>query len=169
MGMMEEVKDGSDLFATFDTTEGLIVVKLFTKEAPKTVENFVGLATGEKPWTHPATREAMKSAPPPSCRVRSLNAAVPLVRARANCRSVVYVVKLAPANTPTCGPPTIGSGLRTVEVDFAINCSVAVPAFTPGTTSPLVVTTTKIDQAQGASFELKVTDVAGNVVKEILA
>ena len=31
------------------------MVKLFPKDAPKTVENFVGLATGEKEWTHPAT------------------------------------------------------------------------------------------------------------------
>ena len=57
MGMMEEARAGNDLFATFDTTEGVIVVKLFSKDAPKTVENFVGLATGEKPWTHPETGE----------------------------------------------------------------------------------------------------------------
>ena len=53
MGMMEEARAGHDLYATFDTTEGTIVVRLFPKDAPKTVENFVGLATGEKPWTHP--------------------------------------------------------------------------------------------------------------------
>jgi peptidyl-prolyl cis-trans isomerase A (cyclophilin A) len=29
-------------------------VQLFPKDAPKTVENFVGLASGEKEWTHPA-------------------------------------------------------------------------------------------------------------------
>ena len=53
MGMMEEARAGHDLYASFDTSEGLIVVRLFAKDAPKTVENFVGLATGEKPWTHP--------------------------------------------------------------------------------------------------------------------
>ena len=63
MGMMDEVKSGKDLYATFDTTEGPIVVKLFPKEAPKTVENFVGLATGEKEWTHPATQEKKKGVP----------------------------------------------------------------------------------------------------------
>jgi peptidyl-prolyl cis-trans isomerase A (cyclophilin A) len=36
----------------------LIVVKLFSKDAPKTVENFVGLATGEKEWTDPKSGEA---------------------------------------------------------------------------------------------------------------
>ncbi|MBJ6765545.1 peptidylprolyl isomerase [Myxococcaceae bacterium JPH2] len=55
MGMMEEARSGKELFATFDTTEGKVVVKLFSKDAPKTVENFVGLATGEKTWKNPAT------------------------------------------------------------------------------------------------------------------
>ncbi len=63
MGMMEEARKGHDLYATFDTTEGTIVVRLFAKDAPKTVENFVGLATGEKDWTHPGTGEAMKGKP----------------------------------------------------------------------------------------------------------
>lgn len=57
MAMMDEARAGKDLYATFDTTEGTIVVKLFAKDAPKTVENFVGLATGEKAWTHPGTNE----------------------------------------------------------------------------------------------------------------
>lgn len=44
---------GKDLYATFQTSMGDVVVKLFSKDAPKTVGNFVGLATGEKDWTHP--------------------------------------------------------------------------------------------------------------------
>ncbi len=63
MGMMEEARSGHDLYATFDTNNGTIVVRLFPKDAPKTVENFVGLATGEKGWTHPGTGEAMKNTP----------------------------------------------------------------------------------------------------------
>ena len=63
MGMIDEAKAGADLYATFDTTEGEIVVKLFTKDAPKTVENFVGLATGEKDWVHPQTRAAQSGVP----------------------------------------------------------------------------------------------------------
>jgi peptidyl-prolyl cis-trans isomerase A (cyclophilin A) len=43
------------LYATFDTDKGKIVIRLFEKEAPKTVANFVGLATGEKPWKDPST------------------------------------------------------------------------------------------------------------------
>ncbi|HEY8211099.1 MAG TPA: peptidylprolyl isomerase, partial [Myxococcaceae bacterium] len=62
MGMMDEARAGTELYATFDTTEGTVVCRLFSKDAPKTVENFVGLATGEKPWTHPETGEAMNGA-----------------------------------------------------------------------------------------------------------
>ena len=55
MAMIEQVRAGKELFATFKTSMGDIVVKLFCKDAPKTVENFVGLATGEKGWTDPRT------------------------------------------------------------------------------------------------------------------
>jgi len=63
MGMIDEVRAGKDLYATFDTTEGKIVVKLFSKDAPKIVENYVGLATGEKEWTHPGTGEKKVGVP----------------------------------------------------------------------------------------------------------
>ena len=63
MGMMEEARAGHDLYAKFETSEGTITVRLFPKDAPKTVENFVGLATGEKEWTHPGTMEKMKGVP----------------------------------------------------------------------------------------------------------
>ncbi|MFC6356307.1 peptidylprolyl isomerase [Luethyella okanaganae] len=43
--------------ATLNTTYGPIKVNLFGNHAPKTVRNFVGLATGEQEWTHPATGE----------------------------------------------------------------------------------------------------------------
>jgi len=41
--------------ATLNTTLGPIKVNLFGNHAPKTVKNFVGLATGEIEWKHPAT------------------------------------------------------------------------------------------------------------------
>ena len=38
---------------TLHTNHGDINVTLFPDHAPKTVENFVGLATGEQEWTDP--------------------------------------------------------------------------------------------------------------------
>lgn len=43
------------MFATLHTTAGDIRIRLFENHAPKTVENFVGLATGSKTWTDPRT------------------------------------------------------------------------------------------------------------------
>lgn len=40
--------------AVFDTSMGRMTCKLFSKEAPKTVANFTGLAEGTKSWTNPA-------------------------------------------------------------------------------------------------------------------
>jgi peptidyl-prolyl cis-trans isomerase A (cyclophilin A) len=40
---------------TLHTTAGDIKINLFGDHAPKTVANFLGLATGEKEWTHPKT------------------------------------------------------------------------------------------------------------------
>jgi peptidyl-prolyl cis-trans isomerase A (cyclophilin A) len=44
-----ESKKGT--YAVFNTTMGKIVCKLFTVDAPKTVENFIGLAEGTKEYT----------------------------------------------------------------------------------------------------------------------
>jgi peptidyl-prolyl cis-trans isomerase A (cyclophilin A) len=49
--------------AVIETTQGNITVKLFPETAPKTVENFIGLATGKKEWKDPATGKAMKNKP----------------------------------------------------------------------------------------------------------
>jgi len=48
------------LYATFKTSMGDIVIQLFEDKAPKTVANFVALATGAKEWTDPKTREKVK-------------------------------------------------------------------------------------------------------------
>ena len=45
------------MFATFKTSLGDIRVQLKPESAPKTVENFVGLATGKKEWTDPRSGE----------------------------------------------------------------------------------------------------------------
>ncbi len=58
-GEQEQKMDGP-LYATFKTSMGDIVVRLYEDKAPKTVENFVGLATGTKEWTDPKTGAKVK-------------------------------------------------------------------------------------------------------------
>ena len=43
--------------ATLHTNLGDIRLVLFAEQVPETVSNFVGLATGEKTWTDPRTKE----------------------------------------------------------------------------------------------------------------
>jgi len=47
----------SGTYAIFDTSEGTITCRLFEKDAPKTVQNFLDLAEGNREWTHPLTRK----------------------------------------------------------------------------------------------------------------
>ncbi|HEX8849069.1 MAG TPA: hypothetical protein VF761_06030 [Gemmatimonadaceae bacterium] len=55
------------------------------------------------------------------------------------------------------------SGLTSIQVMQSTNATTVVPPFPPFTTSPVVVTATKINQASGSQVELKATDAAGNV------
>ena len=48
------------MYARFITSEGTFTARLFDKEAPKTVENFVGLAEGTKNWTDPRTNQQVR-------------------------------------------------------------------------------------------------------------
>ncbi len=45
------------LYATFKTSAGDIVIKLLPEKAPKTVENFLGLVDGTKEWTDPNSNQ----------------------------------------------------------------------------------------------------------------
>lgn len=53
-------KMGPGTYAEFDTSMGNFTCKLFPKEAPETVKNFVGLAQGTKDWTDPQTGKKVK-------------------------------------------------------------------------------------------------------------
>jgi peptidyl-prolyl cis-trans isomerase A (cyclophilin A) len=56
--------DGTgDLYARLHTTQGVLVVKLEEQRAPKTVANFVGLASGAIEWKDPRTGDTKKSTP----------------------------------------------------------------------------------------------------------
>ncbi len=43
--------------AVFDTSMGRMTCRLYSKEAPQTVANFIGLATGTRDWTDPVTHK----------------------------------------------------------------------------------------------------------------
>jgi peptidyl-prolyl cis-trans isomerase A (cyclophilin A) len=47
-------------YARFVTSEGNFTVRLFDQEAPRTVENFVGLAEGTKEWSDPRTNQKVQ-------------------------------------------------------------------------------------------------------------
>src|ERR1700693_4932418 len=48
-------------YAIFETSQGNIVIRLLEKEAPKTVENFIGLAEGSKEFTNESNGNKEKS------------------------------------------------------------------------------------------------------------
>jgi len=49
--------------AIFDTTAGKLTCKLFEKETPITVANFIGLATGTKDWKNPVSGATKHNTP----------------------------------------------------------------------------------------------------------
>ncbi|KAB1185492.1 MULTISPECIES: peptidylprolyl isomerase [Haloferax] len=59
----ESTRPSGQLIATLRTTKGDIVVELYGDRAPRTVENFVGLATGSKTWVDPQTGESVDGEP----------------------------------------------------------------------------------------------------------
>lgn len=59
----QKALNGQELYATLETNQGNVVVKLLSKDAPLTVANFVGLATGEQTWKDPRTGEEKQNTP----------------------------------------------------------------------------------------------------------
>jgi len=53
----------TNLTATLHTNRGDIEVELYADRAPRTVANFVGLATGERAWDDPETGERVEGEP----------------------------------------------------------------------------------------------------------
>ena len=60
VNMAEAQEKKGPLYATMKTGMGDIVLVLFEDKAPKTVANFVGLASGTKDWTDPKTGQPTK-------------------------------------------------------------------------------------------------------------
>lgn len=52
--------NGDEFYATLETSLGTIKVRLLGREAPKTVANFVGLATGTREWIEPGSGQRVR-------------------------------------------------------------------------------------------------------------
>lgn len=55
-----DVAGDGQLYARLKTTQGTLVIKLEEERTPKTVANFVGLATGAIDWKDPGNGKSMK-------------------------------------------------------------------------------------------------------------
>jgi hypothetical protein len=91
------------------------------------------------------------------------------------------VSRTCAASSATCGPYPVtlndpgpparveitvqdtDCGLAEILVVRSANADTVVPPFTVGTTEPVIVTSTKIDQSQPATVEFRTTDLCGNV------
>ena len=51
---------GPGLYAIIQTSMGTMTAELFERQTPNTVRNFVGLATGSRPWLDPKTRKMVR-------------------------------------------------------------------------------------------------------------
>jgi peptidyl-prolyl cis-trans isomerase A (cyclophilin A) len=57
------IKGKGALIATIATSQGALHCQLFDDKAPATVANFIGLATGQKPWTDPRSGKTVRGKP----------------------------------------------------------------------------------------------------------
>ena len=62
-GYTQAVKGKGPLVATITTNHGSLHCQLFEDKAPATVANFVGLATGQKPWVDARTGKTVRGKP----------------------------------------------------------------------------------------------------------
>ena len=58
--MAESLTMPENIKVVFETSKGNITCRLYPKDAPQAVENFVELAKGTKEWTDPASGEKVK-------------------------------------------------------------------------------------------------------------
>jgi CSLREA domain-containing protein len=76
------------------------------------------------------------------------------------------------AITSVSGPPAqafftfrdTGSGLASIVVTNSDNADTVTPPFVPGTTDPVIVTSTKINQSQPFFIRIEARDIAGNLL-----
>jgi PEP-CTERM motif-containing protein len=87
-----------------------------------------------------------------------------------------HAVPIFTLTSTIAGPPesvqvTVvdSSGLKSIVVGTSSNASTSVPAFVVGTTNPVVITSTKIDQTQAFNVGLTATNSAGGTASFLLS
>ena len=60
VALAEDKNLSPGLYAVMETNMGTVTLRLFEKEAPTTVENFVSLSEGTKEWVDPKTMKKVK-------------------------------------------------------------------------------------------------------------
>lgn len=88
-----------------------------------------------------------KDATPPSCGISQVVAGPPKQ----------LIIAVQDSDGGLAAPP------NGIVVTSSTNATVSIPSYAEGTTSEVDVTATKVDQTQGSTVGLRVTDVAGNV------
>jgi peptidyl-prolyl cis-trans isomerase A (cyclophilin A) len=63
MDYTKDIPGSGPLMATIETNQGTLHCELYGDKTPATVANFVGLATGKKPWKNPKTGNVEKGKP----------------------------------------------------------------------------------------------------------
>jgi peptidyl-prolyl cis-trans isomerase A (cyclophilin A) len=60
---LKAIRGTGKLIATIATNKGTLRCELFEQQAPMTVANFIGLATGQKAWIDPRTKQVVRGRP----------------------------------------------------------------------------------------------------------
>ena len=101
--------------------------------------------------------QAPKDTTPPSCNLTGVIAGPPK-RIQITVQDAGDGLASTAGGTFTSAPSPAGG----IQLTALTNGSVAIPAVTSGTTTPVVVTITKVNQSAGTTGTLLATDVAGN-------
>lgn len=147
-----DISNNPSLFNTLDGSEGLDLdfdemnINVPAGVGTTTVQLF-SEPTNQNPdsmlWTLAALRVRQLDATKPRCPI-TLNDPGPPARIEVTIQDT-------------------GTGIAEILVTRSENADTVVPPFTVGTTDPIILSATKIDQSQRARVEARVTDLAGNV------
>jgi Nidogen-like/Thrombospondin type 3 repeat len=125
-----------------------------------------GLATSAAALTSSLVASLVAAGLVPAANAAQVQQAVVQRAADAQAPACSLAVGTDPASGHTQARVTLqdAGGLAGITVDSIVNATAGVPLFTRGTTAPVLVTATKVNNTSGASIEVTATDLRGNAV-----